>query len=186
MNRNIIIIVAAAVVAFLAVLLIPRMLDDSASTGGDEAEAAAEDGSGEAGTGSVGSDGTGQAADAGGKDSAGGMPLRNPRQASPELAGQLAEAARQVNAGGPVTIDELTTMTAAESEGNRIRYRYEISQQLDANQVQSFRQFASQQNQQAICSRAETRQLIDMGGEIEYAYYGPGDNFLFSTPIVTC
>ncbi len=191
MNRNIIIIIVAALVAFGAVLLIPRLLDSSSDDGEEQVAEAPEDDNRDGDSGSARSntdDGDEQTADAGDKPdgpsaNSGGS---NPRPANPALAAQLQAAARQVNAGGPVRIDELTTMASASAQGNRIRYRYQVSRTLSSDQVASFRQFASTQNPQTICGRDITRQLIEMGGEIEYAYFGPGNAFLFSTPIVDC
>ncbi|QLC25154.1 hypothetical protein HFP57_09045 [Parasphingopyxis algicola] len=178
MNKNIIIIAAAAIVAFLAVLLIPRLLDR------DEAEAPSSAQSSEP-TGDSGSAERAGPAEADGKDEA-EAPAASARPANPALEAQLAEAVRQMNASGPIVIDELTTMTAARAQGNRIQYRYEISRNLNDTQTAQFRQFAATQNQQTICTRPETRELIDLGGEIEYVYYGPGDRYLFSTPITGC
>ena len=176
MNKNIIIIVVAALAAFMAVLLIPRLLERDV-----EAEPLSESSRAEAPeTGSAGSQSSGPAQP---RNSA---PATSNRAPNPLLEAQLAEAVRQVNATTPITIDEMTTMTAARSQGIRIQYRYELSTQLNADQVRQFEQFASRQNQQTICSRTDTRELIDLGGEIEYMYYGPGNQFLFSTPIVGC
>ncbi|MEM8695494.1 MAG: hypothetical protein AAGE05_05680 [Pseudomonadota bacterium] len=175
MNKNIIIIAGAAIVAFLAVLLIPRLLDRDVA---EETEAvAASDSAGD----------TGSAGSASGTDKDEPAPAANSsRPSNPVLEAQLAEAVRQVNAAGPIVIDELTTMTSARAQGVRIQYRYEISRELNAGQVRQFEQFASTQNRQTICARPETRDLIDLGGEIEYVYYGPGNRYLFSTPIVGC
>lgn len=177
MNKNIIIIIGAAVTAFLAVLLIPRLLDsdDDASDTPASSQAAGD-------SGSAGSDGS--ASDDEKDEPAASTPSRS--GSNPVLEAQLEEAVRQVNAGGPIVIDEFTTMTSARAQGNRILYRYEISENLNAAQVSSFQQYASSQNQQTICTRTETRQLIDMGGEIEYVYYGPGNRYLFSTAITGC
>ena len=177
MNKNIIIIVAVAIVAFLAVLLIPRLLD----RGSDEAPSSQASSETGGDTGSAGSDATVSTDE---KDEP--APAANARRANPELEAQLVDAARQVNAGGPIVIDEITTMTAARARGVRMQYRYEISRELDVSEVQRLQRFASTQNQQTICARPETRALIDLGGEIEYVYYAPGDRFLFSTPIVGC
>jgi hypothetical protein len=174
MNKNIVIIVVAAVVAFLAVLAIPRLLDGGEDDAPVEVADAEDSASSSAAPQSEAE-----------KDEPRPAPPAG-RRSNPQLAQQIAEAARQVNANGPVVIDELTTMTAAQSRGNRIRYRYELSRELSPDQANSFRDFASRTNQQTICNRDETRRLIDMGGEIEYVYYGPGDTFLFSTPIVRC
>jgi hypothetical protein len=178
MNKNIIIIAVAAIVAFLAVLLIPRLLDRDA----EEAPSSVAS-SGTAGeTGSAES--TSPAPEDDKDDSA--PPATNSRSANPILEAQLAQAVRQVNAEVPIVIDELTTMTAARGQGTRIQYRYEISTEFSSSQIAQFRQYASNQNQQTICARPETRRLIDLGGEIEYVYYGPGDRYLFSTAITGC
>lgn len=177
MNKNIIIIIGAAVTAFLAVLLVPRLLDsDDDVTDTSASSQAAGD------SGSAGSDGS--ATDDEKDEPAASTQSRS--GSNPVLEAQLEEAVRQVNAGGPIVIDEFTTMTSARAQGNRILYRYEISENLNAAQVSSFQQYASSQNQQTICTRTETRQLIDMGGEIEYVYYGPGNRYLFSTAITGC
>lgn len=102
------------------------------------------------------------------------------------LAERLAEAARQINAEAPIAIDAMTSLTAAESSANRITYRYEVSRQLSAPQVARFRELAGSDTRRAICAREETRALIDDGGEIEYAYFGPSDAYLFSTTITDC
>jgi len=102
------------------------------------------------------------------------------------LPGELAEAARQINAAGPIRIDEMTMMTAASSAGNRITYRYEISRQLSAQQVASFRELAASNNRRVLCGRDETRTLISLGGEIEYVYFDPTGRRLFSTPVTGC
>jgi len=178
MNKNILIIAAAAIVVFLAVLLIPRLLDrdsDDAPTSVASSDFPAE-------TGSSGRAGSSEVDD---KDDP-GPPATNPRPANPGLEAGLAEAVRQINTQVPITIDELTTVTAARVQGSRIQYRYEISTEFSAAQIAQFRQYASTQNQQSICGTAETRSLIDLGGEIEYVYYGPGDRYLFSTPITAC
>lgn len=178
MNRNIIIITVAAIAAFLAVLLIPRLLDRDeaeAPSSAESAESAGDAGSA-ASAGSTGADGKDEPA----------APAAGVRPANPALEAQLVEAVRQVNASAPIVIDELTTMTAARAQGVRIQYRYEISRNLNDTQTAQFRQFASTQNRQTICTRPETRELIDLGGEIEYLYYGPGDRYLFSTPITGC
>ncbi|WP_299324298.1 hypothetical protein [Parasphingopyxis sp.] len=180
MNKNIIIIIGAAVAAFLAVLLIPRLLD----SGEDEAPATAESSDNGGDSGSTGS--AGSASSSGDDKDDPAQSARSARGSNPVLEAQLAEAVRQVNAGGPVVIDEFTTMTSARAQGNRILYRYEISRNLNATQVSQFQQYASNQNQQTICRRPETRQLIDIGGEIEYVYFGPGNRFLFSTAITSC
>lgn len=177
MNKNIIIIVAVAIVAFLVVLLIPRLLDRDTDEG-PSSQASSETG-GDSGT--VGSD---RAESTDDKDEP--APAANVRPANPALEAQLVDAARQVNAAGPIVIDEITTMTAARARGVRMQYRYDISDELDAERVQRLQQMATTQNQQTICARPETRALIDLGGEIEYVYYGPGDRFLFSTPIIGC
>lgn len=177
MNKNIIIIAVAAIAAFMAVLLIPRLLERDVVAEPREAP----ESSSTAETGSAGS----RQSDSSQQQSA--APAAPQRRASnPALEAQLADAVRQVNAAGPIVIDEMTTMTAARSQGIRIQYRYELSRELNANQVQQFQNIATNQNQRTICARPETRQLIDLGGEIEYVYYGPGDRFLFSTPIVGC
>ncbi|MGP1282492.1 MAG: hypothetical protein ACTS1X_05905 [Parasphingopyxis sp.] len=175
MNRNIIIIAVAAISAFLAVLLIPRLLDRDEAEVPSSAESAGDAGSA-ASAGSAGADGKDEPA----------APAAGARPANPALEAQLVEAVRQVNASAPIVIDELTTMTAARAQGVRIQYRYEISRDLNDTQTAQFRQFASTQNRQTICARPETRELIDLGGEIEYLYYGPGDRYLFSTPITGC
>lgn len=176
MNRNILIIAAAAIVVFLAVLLIPRLLDgDTDDTPVAEADSAADSGSAESAGGSA-DDGKDEPAQA----------ATNPRPLNPGLEAGLAEAVRQINTQVPITIDELTTVTAARLQGRRIQYRYEVSQQFNDAQIAQFRQYATTQNQQSICGTAETRSLIDLGGEIEYAYYGPGNRHLFSTPITNC
>lgn len=178
MNRNILIIVAVAIVVFLAVLLIPRLLDRES----DEAPApiASSDSAGE--TGSAGRVGSSAEDD---KDEP-TRPANNPRAANLTLEAGLAEAVRQINAEVPIAIDELTTVTAARVQGSRIQYRYEISTEYSAAQIAQFRQYASTQNRQSICGNSETRSLIELGGEIEYVYYGPGDRYLFSTPITSC
>lgn len=178
MNKNIIIIIGAAVAAFLAVLLIPRLLDsdDSAPETTASSDAAGETGSA--------SSADSASSDEGKDEPAASAPSSS--ESNPVLEAQLQEAVRQVNAGGPVVIDEFTTMTSARAQGNRILYRYEISQELNAAQVSQFQQYASNQNQQTICTRPETRQLIDIGGEIEYVYFGPGNRFLFATAITGC
>lgn len=177
MNKNIIIIAVAAIAAFMAVLLIPRLLERDVVAEPREAP----ESSSTAETGSAGS----RQSDSPQQQSA--APAAPQQRASnPVLEAQLADAVRQVNAAGPIVIDEMTTMTAARSQGIRIQYRYELSRELNANQVQQFQNIATNQNQRTICARPETRQLIDLGGEIEYVYYGPGDRFLFSTPIVGC
>ena len=182
MNKNIIIIIGAAVTAFLAVLLIPRLLDSDDDVSDTPAsEQAAGD------TGSAGSAGSASSDDSSGDDGKDEADASTSSGGSnPVLEAQLQEAVRQVNAGGPIVIDEFTTMTSARAQGNRILYRYEISENLNAAQVSSFQQYASTQNQQTICTRTETRQLIDMGGEIEYVYFGPGNRYLFSTAITGC
>lgn len=176
MNRNILIIAAAAIVAFLAVLLIPRLLDRDAEPA--PSRAAASDSSEEEGA----------AEDAGAAEDKDQQPeaAASPRPANPGLEAGLAEAARQINTQVPISIDELTTVTAARVQGNRIQYRYELSREFSAAQIAQFRQFASRQNPESICGNAETRSLINLGGEIEYVYYGPGDRYLFSTPITSC
>lgn len=175
MNKNIIIIAVAAIAAFMAVLLIPRLLErDVVAEPREEAESTSTAETGSAGSRESSDDQQQAAAPA----QSGGT--------NTILEAQLAEAVRQVNAGGPIVIDEMTTMTAARSQGTRIQYRYEISRELNAAQVRQFQNIATNQNQRAICTRPETRQLIDLGGEIEYVYYGPGNRFLFSTPIVGC
>ena len=176
MNKNIIIIAVAAIAAFMAVLLIPRLLErDVVAEPREEAESTST-----AETGSAGS----RASDTPQQNA--GSPGPQAPASNPILEAQLADAVRQVNAAGPIVIDELTTMTAARSQGIRIQYRYELSRELNASQVSQFQQIATTQNQRTICARPETRELIDLGGEIEYMYYGPGDRFLFSTPIVGC
>lgn len=181
MNKNIIIIAGAAVTAFLAVLLIPRLLD----SGEDEVPVATE--SSNSSDDAASADGSGSTGSTDDKEQATASPAPPPASGSnPVLEAQLVEAVRQVNAGGPVVIDEFTTMASARAQGNRIVYRYEISQELSAAQIAQFRQFASTQNQQTICTRPETRQLIDIGGEIEYAYFGPGNRYLFNTAITGC
>ena len=175
MNKNIIIIAVAAIAAFMAVLLIPRLLErDVVAEPREEAESTSTAETGSAGS-REGSDDQQQAA----------APAQS-GGSNQVLEAQLAAAVRQVNAAGPIVIDELTTMTAARAQGTRIQYRYELSRELNADQVRQFQNIATNQNQRTICARPETRQLIDLGGEIEYMYYGPGDRFLFSTPIVGC
>lgn len=173
MNRNILIIAAAAIVVFLAVLLIPRLLDRDAE------EAPARTASSEF------SEETDRSSSADDKDEP-AAPVADARPANPGLEAGLAEAARQINAQVPISIDELTTVTAARVQGSRIQYRYELSREFSAAQIAQFRQFASTQNPESICGNAETRSLINLGGEIEYVYYGPGDRYLFSTPITSC
>ncbi len=175
MNKNILIIAAAAVVAFLAVLLIPRLLDRD--TDEDPTSTVSSD---------SGSQQTETAGSSSEDDKDEPQPANNARAANPGLEAGLAEAVRQINTQVPITIDELTTVTAARLQGRRIQYRYEISTEFSAAQIAQFRQFALTQNQQSICGTSETRQLIELGGEIEYAYYGPGDRYLFSTPITSC
>lgn len=178
MNRNILIIAGAAIVVFLAVLLIPRLLDRDAEeepTRVASSESSEETGSAEAADFPPADDKDEPAA-----------PAANSRPLNPALEAGLAEGVRQINTQVPITIDELTTVTAARLQGRRIQYRYEISRDLSAAQISSFRQYASTQNQQSICQNSETRTLIDLGGEFEYVYYGPGDRYLFSTPITGC
>lgn len=179
MVRNIAIIIGIAVVAFLAVIGLPRLFNDEGASGGGDRETASSEStdSGQRATGSSsGSDV--QASSSGGQ--------RNPRAASPMLASQLAEAARQVNASGPVRIDDITRLNGAEARGNRIRYRYEVSEQMSAAQIEMLERNISSMNQNTICSRPDARQLIELGGEIEYAYYGPRGDLWFTTPIVDC
>ncbi|MGJ8536207.1 MAG: hypothetical protein ACSHW2_03575 [Parasphingopyxis sp.] len=173
MNRNILIIAAAAIVVFLAVLLIPRLLDRDAE------EAPTRTASSES------SEETDRSSSADDKDEP-AAPVADARPANSGLEAGLAEAARQINAQVPISIDELTTVTAARVQGSRIQYRYELSREFSAAQIAQFRQFASTQNPESICGNAETRSLINLGGEIEYVYYGPGDRYLFSTPITSC
>ena len=173
MNRNILIIAAAAVVVFLAVLLIPRLLDRG--TEDAPTRVASSDSSEETSSTETADDKDEPAA-----------PATNPRALNPGLQAGLAEAVRQINTQVPITIDELTTVTAARLQGNRIQYRYEVSREFSAAQIASFREFASTQNPQSICGNSETRSLINLGGEIEYVYYGPNDRYLFSTPITSC
>jgi hypothetical protein len=179
MNRNIVIIAVLAVTAFVAVIAIPRLLDNDDAPGTGDRETVAGE-KVEVGTGT--DSGAGQSPQA----EAPRTPQGNQAAVSPMLASQLAEAARQVNAGVPVAIDQITTLTRAEAVGNRIRYRYEVSQAMSPAQIQQMRQNIAAMNQQNICSRPDARQLIELGGEIEYAYYGPGGDFWFSTPITGC
>ena len=180
-SRNIVIIAVIAILAVAAVLAIPQFLDSS--DGEEREEIASND------TASDGDGGNGGHSDADdGKDDAadGPGPVQSTGPANPMLAAQLQEAARQINAGGNIRIDQFTTMTGAEASGNRIRYRYEISRELNAQQLTQFRSYAERTNQQTLCARADTRRLLQMGGEMEYVYYGPRNRYLFSTPITGC
>lgn len=106
--------------------------------------------------------------------------------AGANLPAELAEAARQINAGGPIRLDEMTMMTAASSTGNRITYRVEFSRALTSRQISSLRELAASSNRSVLCAREETREMIEMGGEIEYAYFDPTGRRLFSTPVTGC
>jgi hypothetical protein len=177
MVKNIAIIAGIALAAFLAVIAIPLLIDT------DDSVVSARSEGGESDTAERSS--SGARADASDAASSNSGP-RNPRQPAAALEAQLQIAAQQVNAGGPVVIDSITTMTSAQARGNRIRYRYEVSQQMAAAQIRQLETNIGTMNQQTICGRADARQLIELGGEIEYAYYGPSGDLWFTTPIVDC
>ncbi|NNC72799.1 MAG: hypothetical protein HKN78_07970 [Sphingomonadaceae bacterium] len=177
MTRNIIIIAVVAILVIAAVIAIPQLLNGPADEDGTEASATqAEDSDG-----GTSSDVADQAA-ADNKDA----PSTASRSSDPELIAGVQVAARAANAQAPMRIDEITTMTSATAVGNRIVYRYDVSQRLPRGQINAMRDTIAQQNQRAVCSNAQVRQIIDRGAEIEYAYYGPGDQLLFSTPITSC
>ncbi|MBC7985393.1 MAG: hypothetical protein H7X93_01795 [Sphingomonadaceae bacterium] len=104
----------------------------------------------------------------------------------PTLADQLADGARQINAGGPIRLDEMTMMTSASSAGSRITYRVEFSRRLTPRQAASLRELAASSNRSALCAREVTREWIAMGAEVEYAYFDPTGRRLFSTPVTSC
>lgn len=177
MTRNIIIIAVVAVLAIAAVIAIPQLLNGSADEDGTEASATQDEDS-DGGT-------SGDAADQTATDDK-DAPSTASRSSDPELLAGVQVAARAANAQAPMRIDEITTMTSATAVGNRIVYRYDVSQQIPRGQINAMRDTIAQQNQRAVCSNPQVRQIIDRGAEIEYAYYGPGDQLLFSTPITGC
>lgn len=103
-----------------------------------------------------------------------------------DLAAQLADGARQINAGGPIRLDEMTMMTSASSAGNRITYRLEFSRRLTPREAASLRELAASSNRSTLCAREVTREWIAMGAEVEYEYFDPTGQRLFSTPVTGC
>lgn len=170
--RTVLIIIGCVVVAFAGALLLPRLIgetnerdqietrsnvDDRAPVDPDDSQAPPPPSIDEA-----------KAAARGGLDA------------------MLAIAARQVNAAGPIAIDDLTTMTEARAEGNRLIYRYELGAKVTPEQLASFRQIATSENRRVVCERPETRTMLDMGAELEYEYFAANGERLFSTPITGC
>ncbi len=177
--RNIIIIAVIAILAIAAILALPQLLNPSS----EDDEAVAEQEEGDAGDSDENENGSDSAdRDSGDKDDS--QASRGP--VDPELAAAVQVAARAANAQAPMRIDQITTMTGATARGVRIIYRYEVSRPIPQQQVDAMRDRIAELNARSVCSRQEIRQIIDRGAEIEYAYYGPGDQFLFSTPILSC
>lgn len=105
---------------------------------------------------------------------------------SGDIEAQLQIAVAEVNAQAPIRIDPLTEMTGARAEGRRLIYRYEIARELTDQQAADFENLASRQNRETLCANPQSRQLFDLGAEVEYVYFDPSGDRLFSTPITGC
>lgn len=131
-------------------------------------------------------------------EAASGTPAPSPVQpgqadAAPEtrlndddLEALLATAAEQINAEVPIRIDAITTLTRATTHGHRIRYRYDISEPVSPSRLRANRDQMVETTRRNVCRNATDREIIDAGAEIEFAYYGPGNTYYFSTPVTDC
>ena len=104
----------------------------------------------------------------------------------PDITVLLETAAAQVNAEAPIRIDEVTTLTRATTRANRIRYRYEVSGTISADRIAANRESMAAATRRDVCRNAQDREIIDAGAQIEFAYYGPGDAYYFSTEVRGC
>ncbi|MEQ9661536.1 MAG: hypothetical protein RLN87_03210 [Parasphingopyxis sp.] len=104
----------------------------------------------------------------------------------PDLAALLDNAAEQINAEAPIRIDEITTLTRARARGRRIRYRYDVAQEVPADRLEANRARMTETTRRDVCSNATDREIIEAGAEVEFAYYGPDGDHYFSTVVDRC
>lgn len=105
--------------------------------------------------------------------------------ADPALAGQIATAATELNARTPMTVDQITTLTAVRSEGTEIVYEMTVSQDIPTAQMEAIRQNAQGANQTNLCRDPNAGRLIRMGASMHHYYTDPsGDRF--ETHVTSC
>lgn len=111
-------------------------------------------------------------ADTGGKPAGGGA------TDNPLLASQMTAAAAQLQSTLPMTVDNVTTLTAVRAEGTQFVYEMQVSRDLAPSEIENARQLIQAQNQANLCRDANTSRLINMGGSMRHIYTDPnGDRF---------
>lgn len=112
----------------------------------------------------------------GGADS-GGKPTGGATD-NPLLASQMSAAAAQLQSTLPMTVDNVTTLTAVRAEGTQFIYEMRVSRDLAPGEIENARQLIQTQNQTNLCRDSNTSRLIDMGGSMRHIYTDPnGDRF---------
>jgi hypothetical protein len=97
---------------------------------------------------------------------------------NPLLASQMTAAAAQLQSTLPMTVDNVTTLTAVRADGTQFVYEMQISRDLAPGEIENARQLIQAQNQTNLCRDPNTSRLINMGGSMRHIYTDPnGDRF---------
>lgn len=153
-------------------------LRQATGMGGDANSSATANTSAAAGTGNVALSAPAGGGDTGGKPTGGATD-------NPLLASQMSAAAAQLQSTLPMTVDNVTTLTAVRAEGTQFVYEMRVSRDLAPAEIENARQLIQAQNQTNLCRDSNTSRLIDMGGSMRHIYTDPtGDRF--ETLVSTC
>ena len=97
---------------------------------------------------------------------------------NPVLASQMSAAAAQLQSTLPMTVDNVTTLTAVRAEGTQFVYEMAVSRDLAPSEIANARQLIQANNQTNLCRDPNTSRLINMGGSMRHIYTDPnGDRF---------